>query len=453
MANETHGALEHSSTMSKQISYGNVTEKQVGKKYMDHITKDATTVSTIGQQKRNSVYENVEKIYTTKEINKAPIDDDTMNLFQNVIKEIISWKSTSEINPKTPVTQKNKTFKCHQNESQYCNNDRAHKLQNTELNAQFKNNLSFSELLKDTDGKKEVPVSFNTNKYFDEKGQMSDLCLNFTKESNNLVTTGFKRNVKKTTSAFQYSKEKHSEIDLIDFKPSFVSTPKRQHLNRNSSIQSKLQNTTKTSYAGQTERLYRSRIDKQHKINKSKITQTALDRIKDVKQRSMSARFFSAINDSCTTLVKSVKNIFTSKKDIKKNKNSNSGNSDKIYKDDSCNYSFTNYMRKRDAILGNKDIQTEKMEYDDSNSIYMDSCRTCKDTIVLQQKMATDKHLQQTIKRLKIGVKLYGCNFKVVNETNYVNKIRKTQTKHCKVSICIVCYRKYQKRCGHEAVT
>lgn len=418
MANESihdnevpaHSNLSFRQIIHKQITNGNYNKNQFAKKDMDHITKDTLTFTTMGQQKKNSVStteNNLEKIHSTNNINKGSIDDDTINLFQNVIREVVSWKSKSELNPNKLFTPIIETNKCHQNEHRLSKDDQAHKFQNTELRTHPKNYLRFADFSREFDVKKELSVSLNTNKYFCETGQMSNPFLNFTKESDNLVPTRFKMKVRKTASAFQYPKEKHSEIDLRGFKPTIVSTPKRQHQNENSSIHSKLQNTTKISYVSREIRLCRSRINKQHKTNKSKITQTTPDTTKDVKQRSMSARLFSAINDSCTTLVKSVKSIFTSH--YNKNKNVEA---------DSCSYSFTNYMRKRDAALGNEETQTKNLEYDDFNSMYRDSCRTCKDTMVLQHKMATDEHLQQIVKRLKIGVHLYGCNFKVVNETN-----------------------------------
>lgn len=423
------GNLSFRQTIGKQTTNENVYKKQLVTKDMDHITDNTRTFTSTGQQKRNSKFEILQKVHSTNVINKIPVDDDTINLFQNVIREVISWKSKSELNPNKQFTPVVETNISHQNERRDCKDDRAHKLQNTELRAQPTNDLSFADFSTEIDVKKELLVSVPTNNIFSETGQMSKPCLNFTKESNNLVTRDFKMNVRKPVSAIQYSKVKHSEMYIRDFKPTFVSTPKR-HLNGNSSIQSKLQDTTKISYATEGIKLCRRRIHKQYKINKSKITQTTLDSTKDVKQRSMSARFFSAINDSCTTLVKSVKSMFTLKKDYNKN-NINSDDSGKNDETDACSYSFTNYMRKREAVLGNEDTQTENMECDDFNSIYKESCRTCKDTIVLQHKMATDEHLQQTIKRLKIGVNLYGCNFKVVNETNNVkHKIRKIMNKH-----------------------
>lgn len=405
--------------LGKQIPNGNLNEKQFPKRDMDHIIRHDITFGNTEQQKINFKVENVP---SKNNINKAPIDD-TTNLFQDIIKEVISWKSKNEINlykQNSPIT---KTNKCYQNESQNFMTDQARKYQNTELRAQPKNYLSFADLSRELGVKNERLNSFPIHEHYAE---MSKPCLNFSKESNDLVTTEFKINVSKTAGAFQYSKANHSEMDLRDFKPAFVSTPKRRHLNGNSPTQSLLQNKTNMSYASQVIRSRRNRLNKQYKTNKSKITQTTLSTTKDVKQRSMSARFLNAINDSCMILVKSVKEIFTSKKDNKKNKNSNSGDSDKNYETDSCSYSFTNYLRKRDAVLANEDTKTVNMEYEESSYIYRDSCRTCKDTIVLQHKMATDENLQQTIKRLKIGVNLYGCNFKVVNETHNVKyKIEK----------------------------
>lgn len=392
----------------KQSLKGNVNEKQYTKINMDHITKDAITFTSMEQQKRNSVADKFEKTRSMNDINKVPIDDDTINLFQNVIREVISWKSKNEFNPNKPSNPIIETNKCHRNDSQDYKADQGHKLQNTETRVQARNNLSFADFSREYDVKRELLISFPANKHFDETGQTSNTSLSFTKVSNSLATRGF----------LKKSKAKHNEIDIRDFKPAFVSTPKRQRQNGNSSKQSKLRNKTNISYASQVTRHSRSQINKQKKRNKSKITQTTLDTTKDVKQRSVSSRLLSAINNSCTTLVKSVKNIFTSNNDyIKKNKIYDSGAGDKKNEADSCSYSFTNFMLKRDAVLENDITQTENMEYHVSNTICNTSCRTCKNTIVLQHKMATDENLQQTVKRLKIGVNLYGCNFKVVNKT------------------------------------
>lgn len=404
-----HSNLNLRHSESKQNPKGNVNEKQYTKTDMDQLTKDAITFTTMEQHKRNSVAEKFEKTHSMNDINKVPIDDDTINLFQNVIREVISWKSKNELNPNKPFNPIAETNKCHRNDSQNCKAGQGHKLQNTETRVQERNNLSFADFSREYDIKRELLISFPANKHFDETGQTSNTSLCFTKVSNSVAPRRFLK---------EKSKAKHNEINIRDFRPAFVSTPKRQRLNGNSIKQSKLQNKTNISYASQVTRHSRSQINKQKKLNKSKITQTTLDTTKDVKQRSMSARLFSAINNSCTTLVKSVKSIFITPNNdyIKKNKISNNGAGDKNDEADSCSYSFTNFMLKRDAVLENDVTQTENMEYV-SNSTCNASCRTCKNTIVLQHKMATDENLQQTVKRLKIGVNLYGCNFKVVNET------------------------------------
>lgn len=453
----TNSNMSFRQPISKQISYKNDSKKLFAKKVMDHTNKDDITFSTLEKQKYNFGEEKTQpknKLTTNDIYYTGSMDDDTINLFQNVIKEVFHWKSKNKFNPNTLYTQTTeankyhhseirKSFtstiennKCHLNEIgepftpiiksnkhhqndirkqftptidtnkyQNENDDRFHKILNAELREHAMNDISFANLSRELDVNKEISLSFNDFKQN----------YNLTIQNKKLQTKGFKLNVSKTEHSFQYANTKRIENDMRDFRPSFVSTPKRR-LMENTTIRSKTQTTAKTQNFNRTIRSCRSRINKQYKTNKSQVSQIIPNTTKNVKRRSMSARLFSAINESCTTLVKSVKSIFTSKKNYNKyNKHPNIVESDKYSDTASCSYSFTKYMLKRDVDMGNEQTRTENGEGDNSNSTYRYSCRTCKDSIVLQHKLTTDEHLQQTIKKLKIGVNLYGCDFKVGN--------------------------------------
>ncbi|CAH0722672.1 unnamed protein product, partial [Brenthis ino] len=101
---------------------------------------------------------------------------------------------------------------------------------------------------------------------------------------------------------------------------------------------------------------------------------------------------------------------------------------------DTCSYSFTNYMRERDAILkSNKD----NIEHSKHISVFsLNDCNTCNDTIALKQKLANNSSLQQTVKRLKMGINLYGCDFKKISKAMW------PQEKYMTPSVLYNLYRK-----------
>ncbi|XP_047523150.1 uncharacterized protein LOC125061669 [Pieris napi] len=106
--------------------------------------------------------------------------------------------------------------------------------------------------------------------------------------------------------------------------------------------------------------------------------------------RSLGTKFLDVVNSSCTTIIKSIKSVFTRNTSKKENANEKCG-------------SFTEYMRVRDQYLG--DIN--------KSSPGVKSCRTCNDTLLLQEKFQSDDCLKVTVKKLKHGINMFGCDFKV----------------------------------------
>lgn len=209
------------------------------------------------------------------------------------------------------------------------------------------------------------------------------------------------------------------------FRPKFASTPKKNGINQYTRFENqRLNNNTGRSIP----RSIRNHQMKQQ-MDKKKIAKR-LQRTKivpEIKHKSISGRFFDAINTSCTTLVKTVKNIFRPKINLNETKEE-SNKTSKVGDMLSCSYSFTNYMRKRDAILKNEYIDKSlcglvvfksKEGFEDFSLEMTNSCNTCNDTITLKRKLATDDQLKQTIRKLKLGINLYGCDFKVIRILKY----------------------------------
>lgn len=192
---------------------------------------------------------------------------------------------------------------------------------------------------------------------------------------------------------------------LLDFKPIFASTPK--HSKRNDLMTNlTISKTIKKSYQKINKR-------KENNMHYSKKENSR----KYVKQRSISSRFFEAINESCTTFVKTVTNIFKTKKNNNKVMEQESTicttqKSDSLDKlNSSCSYSFTNYMRKRDALLSSN-IPTDKTGNSDERNTKF--CKTCNDTGSLKRKVDDNNYLKETVTKLKLGINLYGCDFRVI---------------------------------------
>ncbi|CAH4033641.1 unnamed protein product [Pieris brassicae] len=106
--------------------------------------------------------------------------------------------------------------------------------------------------------------------------------------------------------------------------------------------------------------------------------------------RSLSIKFLDVVNSSCTTIIKSIKSVFTRNTSVKQTVNEKCG-------------SFTEYMRIRDQYLS--DISKSSPD--------VKSCMTCNDTLLLKEKLVSDDCLKVTVKKLKHGINMFGCDFKV----------------------------------------
>ncbi|XP_047040232.1 uncharacterized protein LOC124644752 [Helicoverpa zea] len=208
-----------------------------------------------------------------------------------------------------------------------------------------------------------------------------------------------------------------------EFKPTFTSTPRRHDVGNQSKYISQSPNDTSKTIGSRCTQQNSRKIQMKRRLPRMRVAKYS-DRSKidkEIKHKSFSGRVFDAINTTCTTLVKTVKNIFNPKNDSHQSEEtslSNTGNRDNI----SCSYSFTNYMRKRDSVLNktnqsnNYSVEIQSKEKDDGSSVEVtNSCDTCNDTIELKRKLAKDNQLKRTIRKLKLGINLYGCDFKKIS--------------------------------------
>lgn len=203
----------------------------------------------------------------------------------------------------------------------------------------------------------------------------------------------------------------YNDLPVIDFKPTYVSTPKRE---RSTLRTAQLMNSSAKITNNKNER--NKPLNNILKNKKSFKTKN-----KEIKHRSLSGKLFNAINDSCTVILNTVKNIFRSNKkninDTSKESNVLTLSGSPVMRKEPCSFSFTNYMRRRDAIYENKFYNTRSTHLEQAENggglKTGTSCETCNDTEKLKFKLDNDNHLRQTIKKLKIGINLYGCDFKV----------------------------------------
>ncbi|XP_045530064.1 uncharacterized protein LOC123717859 [Pieris brassicae] len=115
--------------------------------------------------------------------------------------------------------------------------------------------------------------------------------------------------------------------------------------------------------------------------------------------RSLSIKFLDVVNSSCTTIIKSIKSVFTRNTSVKQTVNEKCG-------------SFTEYMRIRDQYLS--DISKSSPD--------VKSCMTCNDTLLLKEKLVSDDCLKVTVKKLKHGINMFGCDFKKISKTFWPHK-------------------------------
>ncbi|XP_045489268.1 uncharacterized protein LOC110996413 [Pieris rapae] len=135
--------------------------------------------------------------------------------------------------------------------------------------------------------------------------------------------------------------------------------------------------------------LYQLRL----KTSSEKITKRTKKNKPNKVDRSLGTKFLNVVNSSCTTIIKSIKNVFTRNTSVKQNANETCG-------------SFTEYMRIRDQYLNISKSSSD-----------VKSCMTCNDTQLLKEKLLSDDRLKVTVKKLKHGINLFGCDFKKISKT------------------------------------
>ncbi|XP_049888067.1 uncharacterized protein LOC126382292 [Pectinophora gossypiella] len=345
----------------------------------------------------------VDKVYNTTEIRsneksfRRPYEkyinddihinpDDTATLFQNVIKEVIFWKGKSH----------NNVIKRPMQTSKENNNVLSVRPQ---LPTSFPSELTDSQLLQKDSDLKDMSFSFLSKdnvKQFSKENTEENKIINSIVNDHKMTYTEkysvtYDKGIQTSTNDFENC-NKISVVDMKHFNPPFMSTPKRSENDKLSKIRKK-----------RDLRKLKNQFKRDKRNNKSPIP------TKEIRNLSMSARLLNAINESCTTFVKSVKSIFRPKQNKDKQESKICENEDRG--NDSCSYSFTNYMRQRDALLENVDTENENSS---SETYKVNSCKTCKDTIMLQNKMVSDDRLKRTVNKLKIAINLYGCDFKKI---------------------------------------
>ncbi|XP_061382970.1 LOW QUALITY PROTEIN: uncharacterized protein LOC116770384 [Danaus plexippus] len=352
---------------------------------------------------------------TTNVLQDKPFTDnenDTRNLFRNVYKEIMTLQRESNINNKkhtNPYFKKSVQQKYNDING---NNFEAITKQFTKNNTNEYGAGTFSRPFEKNipNSNKTIEMSFSflrkaNEDTFTNIRTFDDTRSNKLRSKNFLEQSG--RNYIKTQPTRDMSQSNGTgnvgNNTILDFKPPFVSTPKQAKISNKIHSSSSLFIRTPLSINTKTTQV---RDTKQEKCQQTKAKQ---DNIRQSQNKTMSAKFFNLINGSCTTLVKSFINIGN----IFKGRSMtlvNTDNTDPSESEPSCSYSFTEYMRGRDIM---EEIH-EKYEGDAADISNID-CNTCNDTALLRQKLARDAALQGTVKRLKIGINLYGCDFKRIS--------------------------------------
>ncbi|CAB3237380.1 unnamed protein product [Arctia plantaginis] len=349
----------------------------------------------------------------------------TTGFFQNVIKEIIQCgllpaqfqnktKNSLFIQSHSNQNRLQPNETCTQNTSvifNNCNIQKCAKISNDLIEGKQNNrirDLSFSFLYQE-DNRRYTHGSICTNKINNACQKTPSNAVNIRKFSKFCEPASLADNLNCRDTP-----------ELSSFAPKCVSTPKKTYyIEPKKSTMRYVKNSTCTIFSDsigkhKRKRMIRSRKDLSKVASFPKcLEQTNSD--KENRHRSITERFLGAVNESCTTLVKTIKNIFTSKHSSKESKIKGltpvSETSTK-----SCSYSFTNYMRERDAILKNENTKEFNDDFDDFSMEMTNTCSSCNDTVVLKQKLANDEYLKQTIRKLKLGINLYGCDFKKISK-------------------------------------
>lgn len=322
----------------------------------------------------------------------APKDQNQFNgtnkLMQNVMKEVFRWKQDEMRNSNKSVMKRNVIGKLQSTMNTQPKLKTVTRISNRtlinpvhEVKSNISRELSFSFL----NFMEPDRVTLNDSKVHDSHKHFNTI---FNQKHNNI-------NISNTiaTDINRYDDQTNTE-ELKEFVPISVSTPKHSR-QRDVTISHK--DNRQLSHTNKTQNIPK-RVPK-YKTQQRKIRNDTIIKDKDMKNKTLGSRFFSAINESCTTLVRTVKNIFIKKDSVDESKDSNTDQRPHTQ------FSFINYMKKRDAVMNNKYISPTNFSFE--------TCKTCDDTQALRHKLLKDEHLKLTIKKLKLGINLYGCDFKV----------------------------------------
>lgn len=365
---------------------------------------------------------------------------DTTKFLQNVMKEILQCGTQKELNnfrasflpevmtnrsernivncaskkPFQEVPQRNSFCTAPQDPNKF--NARIIKrkvIQNDSVQSNKASELSFTFLRKQNSNRKEVVKNFVTDDKLPETFQRT-----FQKNESRL------RNNTVYDSLMQIDESRFKTLGINDFNPQFASTPKKNDLHENSKYKILRSNNNTARSIQKSVRKHKIKRQLNKKKMAKRLERSKID--KENKHKSFSGRFFDAINTSCTILANTVKNIFRPKSDVHESENDTESLNATANRDTlSCSYSFTNYMRRRDFALKNDctnisgggledEALKSKASIEDFSMETSNSCNTCNNTIALKRKLVRDDNLKQTIRKLKLGINLYGCNFKVI---------------------------------------
>lgn len=353
--------------------------------------------------------------------------NDTVDLFRNVIKEINYWKSKNDIHFPEPVipdirfqhlkrgntlfTEKDNFSNSHLtraclNGSKVFRRGKETNSIETDNTAGEDKELSLSFLLHQN-LLESIKTNSDSNGINEKMISQCGLTNNYDMSPTNNINylKSHHSDTKQQNEHYFITKQEDSKtIDLKHFQPAFVSTPKREINNVNLKQQSRVakcfSDIDRHKHVRRKQKIYKPNINKN--ISPVQV------------KRSVSARLFSAINDSCTTFVKSVKSIFKPKNKSDKQKTVINENNVTDVNNFTCSYSFTNYMRKRDAVMTNGTNTESNFTMFSSEIGNFNSCKTCNNTMILKNKLANDEYLKKTVKKLKFGINLFGCDFKVL---------------------------------------
>ncbi|CAG9108173.1 unnamed protein product [Plutella xylostella] len=386
--------------------------------------------------------------------------NDTTSLIRNVVKEMLYWKAKDEADERMkpymssfiakPKVQQNEYNIAHVTLTRNFSalfTPKENIQQNLKLHAPnpFSNVKNLERLTKATKDEEELSFSFLQKENNMQSGprmyhhqQELKVPEQTTKHlrGNTKQTSNIKKAVREISvqtleatpaSTFKADDDK-STTNSNNFKPTIMSTPKRHSRERSVRHDSRLsKHTSRTIRKNKTHSyLQAKQFARQFRKEMSR-TKKQESSVKTLSTRSMSSSFMSVVNESCTALANTVRSVFMPWSKLNATSTTKQCDTSKQSTKTvahSAN-SFMTYMRKRDAILGNISDVTDAMEVsrnvldDNIGPVAKDEnpCNTCNDTAMLKEKMADNVHLKKTVKKLKLAINLYGCDFKKISKT------------------------------------